>query len=46
MVGIVAPEESSLLGLVSRLAPVIVSGNAAVVWAMLAQPMPVQSGGP
>ncbi len=31
MVGIVAPERSSLLGLVSRLAPVLVSGNTAVV---------------
>ncbi len=31
VVGIVAPERSSLLGLVSRLAPAIVSGNVAVV---------------
>jgi acyl-CoA reductase-like NAD-dependent aldehyde dehydrogenase len=30
-VGIVAPEEPSLAGLVSRLAPAIVGGNAAVV---------------
>jgi acyl-CoA reductase-like NAD-dependent aldehyde dehydrogenase len=31
VVGVVAPERSSLLGLVSRLAPVLVSGNTAVV---------------
>jgi acyl-CoA reductase-like NAD-dependent aldehyde dehydrogenase len=40
VVGIIAPEESSLLGLVSRLAPVIVSGNAAVVIASQARPLP------
>ena len=40
VVGVVAPEESSLLGLVSRLAPVIVSGNAAVVLASQARPLP------
>jgi len=40
VVGIVAPEQSSLLGLVSRLAPVIVSGNAAVVVASEARPLP------
>jgi acyl-CoA reductase-like NAD-dependent aldehyde dehydrogenase len=40
VVGIVAPEESSLLGLVSRLAPVIVSGNAAVVLASQSRPLP------
>src|SRR4051812_9042377 len=33
VVGIVAPETSSLLGLVSRLAPAVVSGNTAVVLA-------------
>ena len=33
VVGVIAPEGSSLLGLVSRLAPVIVSGNCAVVLA-------------
>ncbi len=33
VVGIVAPDESPLLALVSRLAPVIVSGNAVVVLA-------------
>jgi acyl-CoA reductase-like NAD-dependent aldehyde dehydrogenase len=40
VVGVIAPEESSLLGLVSRLAPVIVSGNAAVVLASQARPLP------
>jgi acyl-CoA reductase-like NAD-dependent aldehyde dehydrogenase len=40
VVGIIAPEESSLLGLVSRLAPVIVSGNAAVVVSSETRPLP------
>ena len=40
VVGIIAPEESSLLGLISRLAPVIVSGNAAVVVASESRPLP------
>jgi acyl-CoA reductase-like NAD-dependent aldehyde dehydrogenase len=40
VVGVVAAEESSLLGLVSRLAPVIVSGNAAVVVASESRPLP------
>ena len=40
VVGIVAAENSSLLGLVSRLAPVIVSGNAAVVLASETRPLP------
>jgi acyl-CoA reductase-like NAD-dependent aldehyde dehydrogenase len=40
VVGIVAAEDSSLLGLVSRLAPVIVSGNAAVVLASQSRPLP------
>jgi acyl-CoA reductase-like NAD-dependent aldehyde dehydrogenase len=40
VVGIIAPEASSLLGLVSRLAPVIVSGNAAVVIASETRPLP------
>jgi acyl-CoA reductase-like NAD-dependent aldehyde dehydrogenase len=40
VVGIIAPEDSSLLGLVSRLAPVIVSGNAAVVIASQTRPLP------
>jgi acyl-CoA reductase-like NAD-dependent aldehyde dehydrogenase len=33
VVGVVAPEGSSLLGLVSRVAPAVVSGNCAVVLA-------------
>ena len=40
VVGIVAPEGSSLLGLVSRLAPVVVSGNTAVVLASESRPLP------
>ena len=40
VVGIIAPAASSLLGLVSRLAPVIVSGNAAVVIASETRPLP------
>jgi acyl-CoA reductase-like NAD-dependent aldehyde dehydrogenase len=40
VVGIVAPEEPPLLGLVSRLAPVVVSGNAAVVLASESRPLP------
>jgi acyl-CoA reductase-like NAD-dependent aldehyde dehydrogenase len=40
VVGMVAPPDSSLLGLVSRLAPVIVSGNTAVVLASQARPLP------
>jgi acyl-CoA reductase-like NAD-dependent aldehyde dehydrogenase len=40
VVGIVAPEEPPLLGLVTRLAPAIVSGNAAVVLASQAKPLP------
>jgi len=40
VVGVIAPEASSLLGLVSRLAPVIVSGNAAVVIASETRPLP------
>jgi acyl-CoA reductase-like NAD-dependent aldehyde dehydrogenase len=40
VVGVIAPEESSLLGLVSRLAPVIVGGNAAVVVASESRPLP------
>jgi acyl-CoA reductase-like NAD-dependent aldehyde dehydrogenase len=40
VVGIIAPETSSLIGLVSRLAPVIVSGNAAVVIASESRPLP------
>jgi acyl-CoA reductase-like NAD-dependent aldehyde dehydrogenase len=40
VVGLIAPEDSSLLGLVSRLAPIIVSGNAAVVIASESRPLP------
>jgi acyl-CoA reductase-like NAD-dependent aldehyde dehydrogenase len=40
VVGIVAPQDSPLLGLVSRLAPAVVSGNAAVVIAAEAAPLP------
>ena len=40
VVAVLAPQESSLLGLVSVLAPVIVSGNAAVVVASEAAPLP------
>ena len=40
VVGVVAPAGSSLLGLVSRLAPVIVSGNTAVVVASETRPLP------
>jgi acyl-CoA reductase-like NAD-dependent aldehyde dehydrogenase len=40
VVGVIAPEASSLLGLVSRLAPVVVSGNTAVVLASETRPLP------
>jgi acyl-CoA reductase-like NAD-dependent aldehyde dehydrogenase len=40
VVGVVAPEEPALLGLVSRLAPVIVSGNTAVVLSSERMPLP------
>jgi acyl-CoA reductase-like NAD-dependent aldehyde dehydrogenase len=43
VVGIVAPHDQSLLGLVSRLAPAIVSGNAAVVIASERSPLPAVS---
>jgi acyl-CoA reductase-like NAD-dependent aldehyde dehydrogenase len=43
VVGIVAPQDRSLLGLVSRLAPAIVSGNTAVVIASEASPLPAVS---
>ena len=39
VVGVVAPEEPSLLGLVRRLAPVIVGGNTAVVLASERAPL-------
>jgi acyl-CoA reductase-like NAD-dependent aldehyde dehydrogenase len=40
VVGLVAPADSSLLGLVSRLAPIIVSGNTAVVLTSEKRPLP------
>ena len=40
VVGVVAPPESALLGLVSVVAPVIVSGNTAVVLAAEDRPLP------
>jgi len=43
VVGIVAPQEQSLLGLVSRLAPAIVSGNTVVVLAAEKAPLPAVS---
>lgn len=43
VVGIVAPADQALLGLVSRLAPAIVSGNTAVVIASEPHPLPAVS---
>ena len=43
VVGIVAPPEQSLLGLVSRVAPAIVGGNAVVVLASEPSPLPAVS---
>ncbi len=43
VVGVVAPHDQSLLGLVSRLAPAIVSGNTAVVLASEQAPLPAVS---
>jgi len=40
VVGVVAPETSSLLGLVSRLAPPVVAGNAVVVIVSETRPLP------
>ena len=40
VVGLIAPESSSLLGLVSRLAPALVAGNAVVVLASQTRPLP------
>ena len=40
VVGVLAPEEPPLLGLVSRLAPVVISGNTAVVLASERWPLP------
>jgi acyl-CoA reductase-like NAD-dependent aldehyde dehydrogenase len=43
VVGIVAPQDSSLLGLVSVLAPVVATGNTAVVIAAEQRPLPASS---
>jgi acyl-CoA reductase-like NAD-dependent aldehyde dehydrogenase len=40
VIGIVAPETSSLLGLVSRVAPALVAGNAVVVLSSETRPLP------
>jgi acyl-CoA reductase-like NAD-dependent aldehyde dehydrogenase len=40
VVAVLAPQESSLLGLVSAVAPVIVTGNTAVVVSSYARPLP------
>jgi acyl-CoA reductase-like NAD-dependent aldehyde dehydrogenase len=40
VVGVIAPEEPGLLGLISTLAPVLVPGNTAVVLASEKAPMP------
>ncbi len=40
VVGVIAPETSSLLGLVSRLAPPLVSGNAVVLVTSETRPLP------
>jgi acyl-CoA reductase-like NAD-dependent aldehyde dehydrogenase len=43
VVGVIAPQESSLLGLVSVVAPVIATGNTAVVVASQERPLPAVS---
>jgi acyl-CoA reductase-like NAD-dependent aldehyde dehydrogenase len=43
VVAVVAPQDQSLLGLVSRLAPAIVGGNTAVVLASESSPLPAVS---
>ncbi len=43
VVGVLAPQDSSLLGLVSVLAPVLATGNTAVVVASQARPLPTVS---
>jgi acyl-CoA reductase-like NAD-dependent aldehyde dehydrogenase len=43
VVGIVAPQDQALLGLVSRLAPAVVSGNTVVVIASERSPLPAVS---
>jgi acyl-CoA reductase-like NAD-dependent aldehyde dehydrogenase len=40
IVAVVAPESSSLLGLISRIAPAVVGGNAVVVLASESRPLP------
>jgi acyl-CoA reductase-like NAD-dependent aldehyde dehydrogenase len=40
VVAVVAPEESSLLGLVSVVAPVIITGNVAIVMSSYSRPLP------
>jgi acyl-CoA reductase-like NAD-dependent aldehyde dehydrogenase len=40
VVGVVAPETSSLLGLVSRVAPAVVGGNTVIVLASESRPLP------
>jgi acyl-CoA reductase-like NAD-dependent aldehyde dehydrogenase len=40
VVAVLAPQESSLLGLVSVIAPVIVTGNTAVVVSSYSRPLP------
>ncbi len=43
VVGVIAPERSSLLGLISRLAPPLVAGNSVVVLASEVRPLPAIS---
>jgi acyl-CoA reductase-like NAD-dependent aldehyde dehydrogenase len=43
VVGVVAPQDQSLLGLVSRLAPAVVSGNTVVLLASERSPLPAVS---
>ena len=43
VVGVIAPQDSSLLGLVSVLAPVLTTGNTAVVIAAESRPLPAVS---
>jgi acyl-CoA reductase-like NAD-dependent aldehyde dehydrogenase len=43
VIGIVAPETSSLLGLVSRVAPALVAGNAVVILTSETRPLPAIS---
>jgi acyl-CoA reductase-like NAD-dependent aldehyde dehydrogenase len=43
VVGVLAPQDSSLLGLVSVVAPVLVTGNTAVVVASQDRPLPAIS---